>query len=309
MAGPLDPDIAEAIAWLDGAAELEAICFHDFLCLKFPPREPLLFPWLCKGDLAMIYAWRGLGKTFLALAIALAVATGSELLGWKANAARRVLYVDGEMRAVELQSRLKRLSEGMKVEPLPNMLNILSADCLEGLPDLSAWLGHKKFLTLVAGTDLVIFDNLSALCHEGVENEAESWTPIQRLARVLRHWGIAVLFIHHSSKNGNQRGTSRKEDALDVVIKLERPSCYQSSQGSRIEVRFEKARTLTGPDLEPLVATLTAGEDGSFSWRREPAGDPMRQKAIELQSQNMTQREIAAQLGISLGKVNRLLKS
>jgi RecA-family ATPase len=54
----------------------------------------------------MLYAWRGVGKTHVALGIGFAVASGGTFLGWQATAPRRVLYLDGEMPGASLQSRL-----------------------------------------------------------------------------------------------------------------------------------------------------------------------------------------------------------
>jgi putative DNA primase/helicase len=62
----------------------------------------------------------------------------------------------------------------------------------------------------------------------------------------LRRKGVAVLLIHNAGVNGKQRGTSRREDALDLVIGLRRPADYSSEQGARFEVHIEKARTLVG---------------------------------------------------------------
>src|SRR5215470_6464812 len=39
-------------------------------------------PWLPQPGLAMIHAWRGTGKTWLALALSVALASGTSLLGW-----------------------------------------------------------------------------------------------------------------------------------------------------------------------------------------------------------------------------------
>src|SRR5271165_6108366 len=58
---------------------LQAVGFNDFLNLDIPPREMLLNPILPARSLAMLYAPRGLGKSWLALSIGLAVAAGQPL--------------------------------------------------------------------------------------------------------------------------------------------------------------------------------------------------------------------------------------
>ena len=40
---------------------------------------------------------------------------------------------------------------------------------------------------------------------------------------VLRKAGRAVLMVHHANKQGLQRGSSRREDMLDLVMALHRP--------------------------------------------------------------------------------------
>ena len=54
----------------------------------------------------MIYSPRGVGKTLLGLSAGYAIASGDSFLGWSAPGPRRVLYVDGEMTAAEMQHRL-----------------------------------------------------------------------------------------------------------------------------------------------------------------------------------------------------------
>ena len=54
---------------LDGAQLLTA---------NFPPRDLMLAPWLPDKGLAMIFAPRGVGKTWIALSIAHAIASGGE---------------------------------------------------------------------------------------------------------------------------------------------------------------------------------------------------------------------------------------
>ena len=67
----------------------------------------------------MLYAPRGVGKSWLSLSIGLAVAGGASLLRWSAPRQRNVLYIDGEMPLVSLQERLKAISFGFS-DNIPN---------------------------------------------------------------------------------------------------------------------------------------------------------------------------------------------
>ena len=53
---------------------LIALEIGEVLTRQFPPKEMFLAPWLRKQDLSMVYATRGVGKTFFALSVAYAVA-------------------------------------------------------------------------------------------------------------------------------------------------------------------------------------------------------------------------------------------
>src|SRR4051794_7213793 len=87
------------------AIRLTTIPLQEFVRLNLPRREHVLSPILPARGLAMAYAGRGVGKTRLGMGMAYAVACGGEFLRWKAEKARRVLYVDGEMPAELMQER------------------------------------------------------------------------------------------------------------------------------------------------------------------------------------------------------------
>ena len=72
--------------------EIHTIGIDDLISMDVPVREMLLDPILPAKGLMMIHARRGGSKTFLALAMGLAVAAGASLLRWSAPKARRVLY-------------------------------------------------------------------------------------------------------------------------------------------------------------------------------------------------------------------------
>ena len=88
----------------------------------------LLSPVLPEKSLTMLYAPRGIGKSWLGHAIGVAVASGGSLLKWQAPAPRRVLVADGEMPSADLQARLNSILHGLGVDVPNDKLRILAAD-------------------------------------------------------------------------------------------------------------------------------------------------------------------------------------
>ena len=255
----------------------------------------------------MIHAERGVGKTHIALGIAYAVATGGEFLGWSAPVAREVLFVDGEMPAEATQERLAKLAAaGPDVDAL---LHIFSHDIQDApMPSLSTHEGRILITGSLLDTELLILDNISALVG-GDENDADSWTKLQEWLLELRRLGVATLLIHHSGKGGQQRGTSKREDILDVSMKLARPRDYRFEQGARFEVHFEKARGLFGDDVEPFEARLVNSTEGCL-WETAPVKQRNRQLVVaaKLERPDDSVRQLAERLGISKTTVGRHLK-
>ena len=88
---------------------------NAFLKMDIPPRTCLLDPWLPSSGLALVYAYRGVGKTFFALNVAYAVSTGQPFIGWQCPTPKRVLYIDGEMPAADMQSRLRSITQKLSL--------------------------------------------------------------------------------------------------------------------------------------------------------------------------------------------------
>ncbi len=288
---------------------LRAVDIGDFLSMEIPPREMVLAPVLPSQGLAMLYAARGVGKTFVGLGMAYAVATGGGFFRWQAPEPRRVLYIDGEMPASAMQERLAQIVQGSEKEPpSTDYLRIITPDLQEdGIPDISSTEGQAAIEAHLEGVALVIVDNLSTLCRYGRENEAESWEPMQQWMLSLRRRGISVLLVHHAGKGGNQRGTSKREDCLDTVICLKRPPDYRAEDGARFEVHLEKARGVIGEDAKPFEARLEV-RDNAAVWTTRDIEDYELEQVIELTRTGDKVRDIAEKTGISKSKANRLQK-
>lgn len=305
-------DHIEVIGGPDAMVErlqpLRAIDAHELAAMHFKPRETILEPWLHSQDLAMIFAPRGIGKTHFAISVLYAIATGGKFAKWSAPAPRKVLHLDGELPGGVMQRRL--LMHCPDVEPQQGYLRIFTPDLLHdgrALPDLATYEGQAAIDDMIEDAAVVIVDNLSAWARSGRENEAESWLPVADWMLALRRRGVAVILIHHAGKGGQQRGTSKREDLLDVVIGLNRPKDYDPSQGALFVAEFTKARNLTGTDAESLEFQLGGDEDrATWTWRTVESSTYDR--VVALTKEGLKPAEICAELDVNKSTVSRHLR-
>lgn len=286
---------------------LKALGLDEFISWPIPPREYLLYPILSEQGLALIYALRGLGKTYVALCIGLAVAAGRSLFNWNAELPHKVLYIDGEMPARTMQERLQRLVQTLNIAPeYQSNFALITPDIQkQPMPNLATPEGQREIEPYLHNVALVIIDNIATLCRAGRENETESWLPVQGWLLDLRRRGISVLIVHHAGKNGDQRGTSAKEDIMDTVINLRRPKDYEADEGARFEVHLTKARGLCGSEASPFEAQLV--DTGSeLLWQIRKLENRDQEKVKIMLAQGKTVREIAEEIGISKSSVQRL---
>jgi putative DNA primase/helicase len=277
--------------------------------MKIPPRQMFLDPVIASQSLNMLFGFRGVGKTHVALGIAIAVAGGTGFLRWKAPAPRRVLYIDGELPAALLQQWMAEAALGA-AEIASQNLRLITPDLQDaGIPDLATPLGQAAIAKSCDAADLIILDNLSALIHSGRENDSESWTPMQTWALDLRRRGKSILFLHHAGRSGqNQRGTSKREDLLDTIIALKRPNSYSQTEGLRAEVHFDKARGFFGKDADPFEISLTNGKESAPAWTQKEITDTLFSQAVELFKTEASLQEVMDELKIKRSKAYELLK-
>jgi putative DNA primase/helicase len=297
---------------VDHAASIQTfqpVGLQDFLALEVPPREMLLAPILPERSLSMLYSPRGMGKSWLSLSIGLAVASGGPVLRWNGPRPRRVLFVDGEMVLSDLQVRLNSILAGLGTKIPKDGFRVLAADHTEQGINLSDSEGQPELERHLDGADLLILDNLSRLTN-GSEGASDAWLPMQNWLLRLRRKGVAVLLIHHAGVNGRQRGTSRREDALDTVVALRRPGNYSPEEGARVEVHIEKARTLAGEGALPFEAAVepftTEGGQSAIGWTARDLNPSVFEQALVLFQEGRTVRQVKTLLGISHGEAGRL---
>lgn len=285
-----------------------ALTLGKLLKHTYPPREMLLEPWLPMRSLSMIHGPRGVGKTFLTLTIALAVASGQGFLGWTPGRKTRVLYIDGEVTCTELQQRSRQLL-GDAPRDLP--VDFMPRDHYDSwMPRLDSEQLKRAIENNINGEEtLIVIDNLSTLWR-GKENEADCWDDMQDWMGRQKQQGRSVLLVHHTNKRGDQRGSNRKEDNLDVVIGLRRPEVYDPKEGARFILEFTKCRSLYGEAADAFEARLVKNKaSGLLEWQRESnqASDTCG-RVVQLVLEGKRQSEIARILGKNKSTISRCVQ-
>jgi len=205
-----------------------------------------------------------------------------------------------------IRDRLAAIIKSSDAEPPEGYFRIVTPDVqTRSLPDLGTLEGQAEIGELLGDAELIVLDNLSTLMRSGAENEGESWLPMASWALARRREGRAVLFVHHAGKNDSQRGSSRREDLLDVSIKLKYPGDYTPDRGAQFSILFEKARGLYGDDVREIEATLEQVEGGAQAWTWREAEGATQDRVVELAKLGMSDAEIAADLGKDRSTVYR----
>jgi len=257
----------------------------ELAALEIPPRDTIVTPFIATGSLNMVYAIRGVGKTWFGMELCHAIVNGQDFFDWHVPLARRVLFIDGEMPTVMLQERFKLIFGG----EIPDYLTILPSEALwtKDKPlNLNAVESQERIQNLLDALDaqgrkpaLIIIDNLSSLSFGADENDNSVQDAFLRWLMGLRHQGYAVLLVHHAGKGGDQRGASRREDFLDTSIRLSKPD-IEGGEGAAFKIEFTKER---GVKAVPgfLTVALEIGPHGELIWTR-PKSMPEYHRALLL---------------------------
>ncbi len=189
--------------------------------LALPAPSWLLEDHLPRGSLAVLYGPPGVGKSFLALAWALAVSTHTPWLRW-ATQAGPALYIGAEGGAA-LGQRVKACREAHALTAHGHWLRLLreAVNLLE-LRDVDALLASWASLQLGFNPALVVIDTLSRCMAGGDENSAQDVGRVIANTDVIRRATHAtVLLVHHTGKNELQeRGSSALRGAADAMFAL-----------------------------------------------------------------------------------------
>jgi hypothetical protein len=291
------------------------ISLGEFLGLDFPQDQELLGKMIVEKSIGMIAGPRGGGKSWNAMIFAYAIAAGKQVLPWGVGSGSPITYLDGEMRATGVQDRFRLLHQKDKCSATRNRAEenfyLVSRDYIgDPIGSLDTEEGQLRIDALIhPKTKLIIVDNLSAWTSGGREDSNE-WSTVKKWLIRKRLQGIAVLLIHHTGKNGQQRGSSTHEDLLDYSILLSPLPPRDERDETRFAIDHKKLRDHI-PELRSIYECSIWSDDEGFDFDFTVAGSNPAQheiQIVELSVGGMSGADIAKQTGFSTSKVSRVLK-
>lgn len=289
-------------AWMDTGIDAAALMQQEFTEPEF-----IISGFLPIG-LTLLAAKRKLGKSWLALNLALAVAPGGVALSrFKCNQAD-VLYLALEDNHRRLQNRMRQI---LGDEPAPAGLHLFN-----DWPRIGAGFTERveAWMKKHPNTKLLIVDVLAKVRPgrqrggNSYDEDYEAMTPMHALAH--KH-GLAVVVIHHTRKQEADdvfdtiSGTGGLTGAADCIMVLTRDNKVSTDSNLHITGRDveEQELAMTFDGERGIWATVGDAEDRRRSEARQQIVDLLRQAG-----RGMRPAEVAKAIGRNEWTVRALLR-
>jgi hypothetical protein len=278
----------------------------DALLARGSQRVPyLLEDLLPAASIGVLGGPAKVGKSWLALSLALAVASGTSCLGFRAPRQERVLYLALEDRDVPLAERLGALTAGMEFDAPQNLRFALDFEI--GF-DLLTSTGMLRHTVEAFDPALVIVDTLRSASVSLDEEDSRDVKALMHRLRQLSGHPCTVLLVHHTAK-GNETQSRRAPierlsgsgaigTAVDFALLLERTSGKESPAPARLQV---VTRFGSPPDPVPVRLIDCADPNAApRTYTREDkvvlVGADRRQESPQRSRGRYNDQELAAKL-------------
>lgn len=291
--------------------------------------------WL-EGELCVLFADTGCGKSLLAMQVARSLAGGPRFEPFELDAEPgRVLYFDFELSQGQFEKRYSPERDDTRVaeETFPETLVRCPPQPLDALPpgfdNYYDFLIHS-IVDLVerAKAKAVVIDNITWLS-SSIESSHEALRLMKTLVRLKRDLGISILVLAHTPKRftrtpitvAHLQGSKMLSNFADSIFAMgtsrlgknvrylkgikHRSSAAREGSAEVATMRIERSGWFLGFRFEGY-----ADERSHIGWSYGMALEAEFASHVErLIERGLTQRELAAELGVSQATVNRCLKA
>jgi putative DNA primase/helicase len=218
-------DLAGLLIPQTGTAVIDKlkVVFGDQLGSEYEAPDELVEGLMTIGSSVVVYGDSNSGKTFWALSVATAIATGTDCYGRKTDPGL-VVYLASEAPA-SIRSRMQAIKkfhgctlENLAMVPVP--MNFYNGD-----QDAHDVIELVRAIEQIKGqrVRLIIGDTLARMSAGANENSGEDMGPVMaRFDQVAQSTGAALMIIHHNGKDAAKgaRGWSGIRAHIDTEIEV-----------------------------------------------------------------------------------------
>jgi hypothetical protein len=285
--------------------KFERTSTNVIMATKYPPLRAVVPGYLYEG-FTVLAGRHKLGKTWLAIDWAVAVATGGVAMGSIDCNPGNVLYIDMENGPRRIQGRIKTLFPNERDIPdLSKLEWVTEAPQLDQgfIAELERWRLSVPNPTMVVIDVLQRIKPAGSMARNAYENDYSTWAPLQRWATEKR---VAVLGLHHTKKGGADdplealSGSNGLSACTDTTIVLD-----SDQNGKTLYVR---GRDVEEKETAVIFVTGQWSILGNASDVRRSDERSVILSAIADHNEPMTPLEIADATGQSRANVRQLLR-
>lgn len=256
-----------------------------------PPMKWLIDDLLPVGGVVMLSAKPKMGKSFLAIQLALSVASGGEFLGFQAQK-HEVLYIDLETSQRSMKNRIS-----MMTADAPKGLYLMTPQEVFEFGNIGNGFESQVdyFLESHKGVKLVIVDTYGLI--QGSRTAAQNiyrqeYAEISHLNSWARKKGFTLVLIHHQNKQDDYSNPVQGiSGSTGITGGLQ--AYYILSKRDYTDTKTKL--TIGGKEIMERDIFIQPESDTNRTWIEvEPEDRPSRRKTVSNDKITMTIRELCA---------------
>ena len=269
-----------------------------------------------EGEVCCLFSDSNLGKSIYAVQIATSIAKK-----------QRVLYFDFELSDKQFQLRYSDEANNLNQFP-DNLYRVeINRDSLDAVNFEEAVIGNIEQTAIKLGAKVLIIDNLTYLCVASEKGDAAG-TLMLRLMALKRKYGLSMLILAHTPKRclsnpitqNDLAGSKKLYNFFDSVFAIGKSAKNSSVRYiKQLKVRYGNytydADNVIVCVIEK-VGTFLQFVDIGYAVEKEHLKEPSEKDSTQeketikrMVAEGKTYRVIASELGVTLGKVQRALKT
>ena len=269
-----------------------------------------------EGEVCCLFSDSNLGKSIYAVQIATSIAKK-----------QKVLYFDFELSDKQFQLRYSDEANNLNQFP-DNLYRVeINRDSLDAVNFEEAVIGNIEQTAIKLGAKVLIIDNLTYLCVASEKGDAAG-TLMLRLMALKRKYGLSMLILAHTPKRclsnpitqNDLAGSKKLYNFFDSVFAIGKSAKNSSVRYiKQLKVRYGNytydADNVIVCVIEK-VGTFLQFVDIGYAVEKEHLKEPSEKDSTQeketikrMVAEGKTYRVIASELGVTLGKVQRALKT